>query len=65
MCWGKDDPPEMQAIPNPPPEKEMMDFVSYIRVLRLQMPMAKRGVLRHAYQGLPKIRKLCKLDKIC
>jgi hypothetical protein len=30
MCWGKDDPPEMQAIPNPPPEKEMMDFVSYI-----------------------------------
>lgn len=29
MCWG-DDAPEMQAIPNPPSEKEMMDFVNYI-----------------------------------
>lgn len=30
MCWGKDDPPQGQAIPNPPPEKEMMDFISHI-----------------------------------
>lgn len=29
MCWG-DDAPEQQAIPNPPSEKEMMDFVNYV-----------------------------------
>lgn len=29
MCWG-DEAPEMQAIPNPPSEKEMMDFVNYV-----------------------------------
>lgn len=30
MCFGNDDAPQMQAIPNPPPEKEMMDFISHI-----------------------------------
>lgn len=29
MCWG-DDAPEMQMIPNPPSEKEMMDFFNYV-----------------------------------
>lgn len=29
MCWG-DDAPEMQAIPNQPSEKEMMDFFNHI-----------------------------------
>lgn len=29
MCWG-DEPPQRQQIPNPPPEKEMMDFINYL-----------------------------------
>lgn len=31
MCFGKNrSGPQQQAIPNPPPEKEIMDFISYI-----------------------------------
>jgi len=29
MCWG-DDAPDMQMIPNPPPEKEIMDYINYV-----------------------------------
>jgi hypothetical protein len=54
MCWGKDDPPEMQAISTPPPEKEMMDFISHITGTQSVTVTGADGKKRRVTTRLPR-----------
>lgn len=53
MCWG-DNPPEMQAIPNPPPIKEMMDFVNYLSGTQTVTVTGADGVKKRVTTRLPR-----------
>lgn len=54
MCWGKDDPPQMQEIPAPPPEKEMMDFISHITGTQSVTVTGADGKKRRVTTRLPR-----------
>jgi hypothetical protein len=53
MCFGND-APEMQAIPNPPAEKEMMDFVSHITGTQSVTVTGADGKRRRVTTRLPR-----------
>jgi hypothetical protein len=53
MCWG-DEPPQMQQIPNPPPEKEMMDFINYLTGTQTVTVTDANGKRQRVTTKLPK-----------
>jgi|KBSSwiStaDraftv2_1062776.scaffolds.fasta_scaffold21568_5 hypothetical protein len=53
MCFGND-APEMQQIPNPPPEKEMMDFISHITGTQSVTVTGADGKKRRVTTRLPR-----------
>ena len=53
MCFGND-MPQMQAIPAPPPEKEIMDFISYITGTQTMTVTLPNGTRQRVIKLLPK-----------
>ncbi len=53
MCFGND-APEMQQIPNPPPEKEMMDFISHVTGTQTVTVTGADGKKRRVTTVLPR-----------
>lgn len=53
MCWG-DEPPQMQQIGDPPPEKEMMDFINYLTGTQTVTVTDANGKRQRITSKLPK-----------
>lgn len=54
MCGGKDDRPQMQRIPDPPSEKEMMNFINYITGSQTVTATGPNGVRQRITTRLPR-----------
>lgn len=53
MCWGND-APELQRVPNPPPIKEMMDFMNYLSGTQTVTVTGADGVKKRVTTRLPR-----------
>lgn len=55
MCFGNDDGPNLQHIPDPPPEKAMMDFINHITGSETITVTDANGNRRRVTQRLPRL----------